>query len=137
MRMRSSGKRDGFLLIDTLIAAAIVFSGLAALVSLLPKLMEVYEKRVAIAEMTNYGVSKQQELMSVKYSSILPQASGNLNDLMGSTFPGISAYSWEYKSTETLPDALKRVELSIRNNSLGVNSDSFIFYIAAISDGTI
>jgi len=133
-------RRGGFLLVDVLLAAAIVFSGLAVVVNIMPKLMDTSEKRWALTAMTNYALAEQQFMMTQDYDDIGATGSGNFYStpiaLFPATVPGIQSYTWRYTSTEVIPNVMKQVNLVVENPTKELVSDTFTFYITDLTDSS-
>jgi hypothetical protein len=131
MKRRSD---EGFLLLDALIAAAIVATGLVVLVNLMPKLMEVSEKRRITTVMTGYALAVQQQMLADSYVNIVGSNSGTFENLLGATFPSVGSYRWRYTSSDSVVGVMKSVNLVVENTSVGASTDTFSFVVADMND---
>ncbi|RMH56792.1 MAG: hypothetical protein D6679_08340 [Candidatus Hydrogenedentota bacterium] len=129
---RRRSKREGFLLADALIAAAVIFAGLGTLVNTMPQLTVLATKQRVQLDIDFYAQSKQEELLATSYDQILPSDSGDFTSLLGSNAPAVAAgYTWSYTSKEVIPGIMKEVVLSVTYNSgaVTVNSPDLTFYV--------
>lgn len=134
--VRLKNTSAGFLLMDVLIAAAVIFAGLSSLVNLMPQLLAMSQKQSVIAEIADYGLAKQQDILTGSYAAVGASASGDFNLLLGAGATNSDKYTWRYTSAEEIPKVLKEVTLYVdfADGSVTKTLGPWVFYVTDLAD---
>lgn len=131
------------MLVDVLVASAIMFTGALALLNMMPMLTRMAVKMTMSNELSYFLYSKQEAMLAGTYNDINTTATqtGDFTSLLGTEVAANADVTWLYSASEKVTGRLKEVKLSVAYSPdvdtsafITTQSDTWTFYVADLDN---